>query len=459
MNNIETCSARITPEGHLDILSQIEVEQLKNTSQGGLHEIFRACSLAVLNAGDNGDNARNLHKQYQDFDIHVIEQERGIKLEVHKAPAKAFIDNQMITSIRDQLFCVLRDIIYVNNVINSNPNFDLNSSEGITNAIFHILRNAKVLIPDMLPSLVVCWGGHAIDRVEYKYAKEVGYQLGLRHLNIITGCGPGAMKGPMKGATIGQFKQRKYDGRYIGITEPGIIAAESPNPIVNELVIMPDIEKRLEAFVRSGHGIIVFPGGPGTMEELLYILGILLHPKNIDIPFTVILTGPENSRDYFEAIHHFIGLTLGYEAQQKYLIIINDQQQVAKAMKQGIKKVKDYRRLTSDAYYFNWLLHIEHEFQVPFIPTHDNMQKLNLSRDQSIHQLAANLRRTFSGIVAGNVKEDGILQIEKHGKFQLSGDLAIMKAMDELLCMYVEQKRMKLSTNEYIPCYEIKHHD
>ena len=69
-------------------------------------------------------------------------------------------------------------------------------------------------------------------------------------------------------------------GRYLGISEPGIIAAESPNPIVNDLVIMPDIEKRLEAFVRTGHGIIVFPGGAGTAEEILYILGILLHPDN-----------------------------------------------------------------------------------------------------------------------------------------------------------------------------------
>ena len=41
---------------------------------------------------------------------------------------------------------------------------------------------------------------------------------------------------------------------------------------------MPDIEKRLEAFVRIGHGIIVFPGGVGTAEEILYLLGILLHP-------------------------------------------------------------------------------------------------------------------------------------------------------------------------------------
>ncbi len=72
------------------------------------------------------------------------------------------------------------------------------------------------------------------------------------------------MKGPMKGATIAHSKQRVSPGRYIGITEPGIIAAESPNPIVNELVIMPDIEKRLEAFVRLAHGMIIFPGGVGN---------------------------------------------------------------------------------------------------------------------------------------------------------------------------------------------------
>src|SRR3546814_6798022 len=75
------------------------------------------------------------------------------------------------------------------------------------------------------------------------------------------------MKGPMKGATIAHAKQRQRRPRYIGITEPGIIAAESPNPIVNQLVIMPDIEKRLESFVRLGHGIIVFPGGVGRSEE------------------------------------------------------------------------------------------------------------------------------------------------------------------------------------------------
>ena len=49
---------------------------------------------------------------------------------------------------------------------------------------------------------------------------------------------------------------------------------------MNELVILPDMEKRLEAFVRMAHAIIVFPGGVGTAEEILYLLGILLSPVN-----------------------------------------------------------------------------------------------------------------------------------------------------------------------------------
>ena len=145
------------------------------------------------------------------------------------------------------------------------------------------------------PNLVVCWGGHSIGTEEYQYTKKVGYELGLRGLDVCTGCGPGAMKGPMKGATIGHAKQRIVGGRYIGLTEPGIIAAEPPNPIVNQLVIMPDIEKRLEAFVRLSHGIVVFPGGVGTAEEILYLLGILLEPANAG-------TAPE-SRAHRAEIH------------------------------------------------------------------------------------------------------------------------------------------------------------
>ena len=447
--------ARISPEGRLNVLSKAEMDKLLDTSQGGLYNVFRNCSLAVLNCGNQMDDGKQLLERYKSFEIRVIPQARGIKLEVINAPANAFVDGVMIQGIKEHLFSVLRDVIYVSDKITDNTKIDLTTSEGTTNAVFHILRNTDILHPNTIPNLVVCWGGHSIKRKEYDYTKEVGHEMGLRGLDICTGCGPGAMKGPMKGATIGHAKQRINSGHYLGISEPGIIAAESPNPIVNELVIMPDIEKRLEAFVRTGHGIVVFPGGAGTMEEILYLLGILLHPANQDIPFPLILTGPESAEEFFAGINQFIADTLGIEAQQRYKIIINDPARVAREMKAGINEVREFRKKHKDAYYFNWLLNIEHAFQQPFEPTHENMSNLQLDKNQETHLLAANLRRAFSGIVAGNVKDDGIRSIEEHGLFEIRGDASILDPVDSLLATFVEQHRMKLPGTKYVPCYKI----
>jgi predicted Rossmann-fold nucleotide-binding protein len=345
--------------------------------------------------------------------------------------------------------------VFISNEIIESGRFKLSSSPDITNAVFHILRNARVLELQTRPNLVVCWGGHSIRRVEYDYTKKVGYELGLRSMDVCTGCGPGAMKGPMKGATIGHSKQRIVNGRYLGITEPGIIAAESPNPIVSQLVIMPDIEKRLEAFVRLGHGIVIFPGGAGTAEEILYLLGILLDPANGHLPFPAVFTGPADCEDYFRQIHDFIGATLGPSAQARYQIIIDDPAEVARAMVHGLAQVRDYRRRESDSYGFNWLLKIPLEFQRPFEVTHESMRALRLARDQPVHERAANLRRMFSGIVAGNIKEYGINAIEKYGPFELCGEPAIMEPLDRLLRSFVAQRRMKFTGAEYKPCYRL----
>src|SRR5215831_8825236 len=314
--------ARVSPLGSLENLSQREVDQLLSAGNDQAYQLFRRCALAVLNSGNHTDDARALFERYRDFDIRLSRQAWGVKLEVRNAPASAFVDGKMIRGVKEHLFAVLRDIIYIHDAILGSNRFDLSDSASITNAIYHILRNAAVLEYRGRPDLIVCWGGHSIASAEYDYTKKLGYELGLRYLNVCTGCGPGAMKGPMKGATIGHSKQRIHTGRYIGITEPGIIAAEPPNPIVNHLVIMPDIEKRLEAFVRVGHGIVVFPGGAGTTEEILYLLGILLDPANAEQPLPVIFTGPKSSAEYFAQIDRFISATLGSAAQHRYKIIV-----------------------------------------------------------------------------------------------------------------------------------------
>lgn len=454
MNTDKIAHVRVTPENSLDVLSQLEVNRLANTSETTLHENFRRCALAVLNTGAVTDNTQEILEAYKDFDIRVIQQERGIKLEITNAPACAFVDGEMIKGIKEHLFSVLRDLVYINNELYENRDIDFATSVGVTNGVFHIVRNAGLLHAQLPPNLVVCWGGHSIGEEEYQYTKEVGYEMGLRGLDICTGCGPGAMKGPMKGATIAHAKQRIV-GNYIGITEPSIIAAESPNPIVNKLVIMPDIEKRLEAFVRTGHGIIVFPGGAGTAEEILYLLGILLHPENDSQPFPVIFTGPKSAENYFKQIDDFIGLTLGPRAQSRYQIVIDDPVAVARVMAEGMNEVRNHRRETQDAYYYNWTLKIDQDFQQPFSPTHHNMSNLDLHSQQDPHKLAANLRKAFSGIVDGNVKEHGIRAVAEKGPYEIRGEKRIMEPLEKLLRSFVAQKRMKIPTREYIPCYRI----
>src|ERR1700761_6882986 len=447
--------ARVAPKGSLEHLSQQEIAKLLDSGQGGLYPLFRKCALAVLNSGSDIDDSRLIFEKYQDFDLRIVRRAWGIKLEIKNAPASAFVDGEMIRGLKDHLFAVLRDVVFISNKIMESGRFDLTSSPSITNAVFHILRNARVLESQMRANLDVCWGGHCIRRVEYDYTKKVGYELGLRGLDVCTGCGPGAMKGPMKGATIGHSKQRIKDGRYLGITEPGIIAAEPPNPIVSQLVILPDIEKRLEAFVRMGHGIVVFPGGAGTAEEILYLTGLLLDPANAAQPFPVVLTGPAASAGYFEHILRFVEATLGREAVRRLEVIIDDPSGVARRMVAGMEAVRASRREHSDSYNFNWQLSVGIELQRPFQVSHESMRSLVLSRAQPVHMLAANLRRAFSGIVTGNVKDYGVKAIEQQGPYELTGDPNVMRLLDELLTAFVAQGRMKLPGSVYTPCYRL----
>ncbi len=442
--------AIITPNGDLDILSKSEIASLQDSSTSVYAALFRNCALAVLSTGADSDDGHELLAAHADFKIELISAARGLKLKVSNAPENAFVGDQIIEGIRSHLFAVLRDIVFLQDQVE----IWQKNGESMTDMVFKTLRHAKALKPRRHPNLIVCWGGHSISNLEYDYSKEVGYRLGLRSLDICTGCGIGAMKGPMKGAAIAHAKQRVTDARYIGITEPGIIASEAPNAVVNELIIMPDIEKRLEAFVRLGHGIIVFPGGAGTAEEILYILGVLLNAKNKGITVPVVFTGPEASKAYFEQMDEFIGKAIGAQAQSLYKIIIDDPIKVADHMCKAMKDVYENRRQSDDAFYYNWLLTIEEPFQHAFDPTHENMAALNLQKNQDSASLAANLRRAFSGIVAGNVKPNGIKAIQKHGPYTLDGDPELMASLDALLASFVEQRRMKLS-GEYTPCYKL----
>lgn len=179
----------ISPRGSMDQLSQLEVDRLKQNASSELYQLFRSCSLAVLASGLKSDNACTLFEQYSNFNINVLRRERGIKIELVNPPEAAFVDGNIIAGIQEHLFAVLRDIVYLSDRYDNLKHINLTNSSHITNVVFDILRNAQV-IPRQDPNLVVCWGGHSIDENEYQYTREVGYELGLRSMDICTGCGP-----------------------------------------------------------------------------------------------------------------------------------------------------------------------------------------------------------------------------------------------------------------------------
>ncbi len=79
-----------------------------------------------------------------------------------------------------------------------------------------------------------------------------------------------------------------------------------------------------------------------------------------------------------------------------------------------------------------------------------------IRNDTSCFQQFCSVSFIFSGIVAGNIKEEAIRQIEAEGPFEIKGDALMMKNLDLLLDSFCQDQRMKLPTEkEYLPCYRI----
>ena len=111
--------------GSLENLSQDEIGKLLDSRQGGLYPLFRQCALAVLNSGADTDNAKEIFARHRDFEVKILRQAWGVKLEMHNAPAAAFVDGQMISGIKEHMFAVLRDVVFISNEIIASGRFDL----------------------------------------------------------------------------------------------------------------------------------------------------------------------------------------------------------------------------------------------------------------------------------------------------------------------------------------------
>lgn len=69
--------AFVRPTSNLGLLSQREAASLVAVNED-LHKLFRRCVLAILNSGNDTDDARAIFEAYADFEVRVIHESRGV---------------------------------------------------------------------------------------------------------------------------------------------------------------------------------------------------------------------------------------------------------------------------------------------------------------------------------------------------------------------------------------------
>lgn len=419
---------------------------------GIIQDRLRDCLLGILGAEDSMNQSRDLKSQYPNFTAKLTREKQSIKLELKDAPANAFVDGEIIGMRKRHVAAAIRDLAW--QAHHFDDAFDSSKRSALAEKMTKdagLLERQRIIQHHVSRDAyqVVFQGGHTVGPAEYKYCKLVGEEFGLRGWEGISGGGPGTMRGTLRGNKKG-FDEQLMRGRQMGFSAPEIIAVEPPNIWVTDLMILPDIELRLEAFARKMHAIVFLPGGIGTMEELLIQLGTKLDERNRDQLWPIAVTA-ENER--FPAdINEFIGTVLGDTASKAYQTIIGSPKGVAEfvtGLKPEIDLARDYN---DDAHEWNRSLVIPEEFQAPFHPTHANMEALELTTSQPIGKLAAQLRMLCKGLVHGSITELGMQQIKEHGKFKIHGDRKILDALDTLLNKFIAQKRIK--ADFYEPCYE-----
>ncbi len=126
----------------------------------------------------------------------------------------------------------------------------------------------------------------------YKAARETAKLLARADYAIITGGGPGIMEAANRGA-------REGGGRSIGCNIE-LPFEQAANPYVDTLVNFRYFFVRKTMFIKYSCGFVIFPGGYGTLDELLEALTLIQTGKISHFP--VVLFG----RSYWAGLYDWL---------------------------------------------------------------------------------------------------------------------------------------------------------
>ncbi len=131
------------------------------------------------------------------------------------------------------------------------------------------------------------------DNKYYKLSEEIAGEIANRGYGVITGGGPGAMEAANKGA-------KNNKGKSVGLCID--LPYEEPNKFIDKdkLLKFHYFFVRKVMFIRYSQGIVVMPGGFGTLDEV-FEAATLIQTKEVE-KFPIILVGSEYWRGVLDWI-------------------------------------------------------------------------------------------------------------------------------------------------------------
>jgi len=135
--------------------------------------------------------------------------------------------------------------------------------------VFRIMAefvDAFELMARVPPPRVTVWGSARTkeDAPYYKQARQLGRRLAEEGYSVVTGGGPGIMEAANRGAA-------EAGGQSVGlnITLP---FEQTPNPYANHTMDFRYFFCRRVMFVKESSGVVVMPGGLGTLDEFFEVV-------------------------------------------------------------------------------------------------------------------------------------------------------------------------------------------
>ncbi|MBW3624620.1 MAG: TIGR00730 family Rossman fold protein [Armatimonadetes bacterium] len=173
----------------------------------------------------------------------------------------------------------------------------------------------------------------------YKCVYEVSSQLAQLGIDIVTGGGPGLMEAANRAVRDAQVKRVRSYGLPLDV--PGI--QEVANPHLDIKSMHQKFSSRLDEFMRLTHGVIVAPGGIGTVLELYYVWQ-LLQLAMVE-PRPVVLLG----KDFWEGLVRWMNETVLKErlispVDMTYIRIVDTPEEAVEAILPAFESFKERRR-------------------------------------------------------------------------------------------------------------------